>query len=65
MNKYLIVEYYENDWIDDSLSDDNGKHYVMHTDKPLMTHAQAVDEYSRLCKEHVRTKFVIYKIYEH
>lgn len=59
-SKYLIIEYF-----DDEYSDNTSKHYVMYTDKALMTHASAVDELSRLCKEHIHTKFAIYKIYEY
>jgi len=63
-NKYLIIEYFGDECSDNEYSDNTSKHYVMHT-SPLMTHAQAVDELSRLCKEYIHTKFAIYKIYEY
>ena len=37
-NKYLIIEYFDGD----EYSGNTSKHYVIHTDKALMTHASAV-----------------------
>ncbi len=59
-DKYLIIQYYD---AEDGF--DNSVHIITHTHKHLMTHARAVDEYSRLCEYHPDTKFAIYKMYEH